>query len=87
MEYMTKGELRTVELVGGRDRVRTCDPLLAKQVLSQLSYTPTTSLLYITNYGSALRWFERCSLRNRAFGLGLKVGVDVGDDPRAVQLR
>jgi hypothetical protein len=26
---------------GGRDRVRTCDPLLAKQVLSQLSYTPT----------------------------------------------
>ena len=27
---------------GGRDRVRTCDPLLAKQVLSQLSYTPTT---------------------------------------------
>ena len=29
------------EEVGGRDRVRTCDPLLAKQVLSQLSYTPT----------------------------------------------
>jgi hypothetical protein len=25
---------------GGRDRVRTGDPLLAKQVLSQLSYTP-----------------------------------------------
>ena len=30
-----------LEDVGGRDRVRTCDPLLAKQVLSQLSYTPT----------------------------------------------
>ena len=30
------------EKVGGRDRVRTCDPLLAKQVLSQLSYTPTS---------------------------------------------
>jgi hypothetical protein len=28
---------------GGRDRVRTCDPLLAKQVLSQLSYTPTAA--------------------------------------------
>jgi hypothetical protein len=28
------------EKFGGRDRVRTCDPLLAKQVLSQLSYTP-----------------------------------------------
>jgi hypothetical protein len=26
---------------GGRDRDRTGDPLLAKQVLSQLSYTPT----------------------------------------------
>jgi hypothetical protein len=30
-----------IEKIGGRDRVRTCDPLLAKQVLSQLSYTPT----------------------------------------------
>jgi hypothetical protein len=27
--------------VGGRGRDRTGDPLLAKQVLSQLSYTPT----------------------------------------------
>ena len=26
---------------GGGDRVRTDDPLLAKQVLSQLSYTPS----------------------------------------------
>ena len=32
---------RFLESFGGRDRVRTCDPLLAKQVLSQLSYTPT----------------------------------------------
>ena len=30
-------------IFGGRDRVRTCDPLLAKQVLSQLSYTPTVA--------------------------------------------
>ena len=29
---------------GGADRVRTDDPLLAKQVLSQLSYTPSTVL-------------------------------------------
>jgi hypothetical protein len=29
-----------IEKVGGRDRDRTGDPLLAKQVLSQLSYTP-----------------------------------------------
>ena len=30
----------TVKRIGGRDRDRTGDPLLAKQVLSQLSYTP-----------------------------------------------
>ncbi len=30
---------------GGRDRARTGDPLLAKQVLSQLSYTPTPGTL------------------------------------------
>ena len=29
--------------VGGADRVRTDDPLLAKQVLSQLSYSPIGS--------------------------------------------
>ena len=27
--------------IGGAERDRTADPLLAKQVLSQLSYTPT----------------------------------------------
>ena len=31
--------------VGGRDRDRTGDPLLAKQVLSQLSYTPAVEML------------------------------------------
>ena len=30
--------------IGGRGRDRTGDPLLAKQVLSQLSYTPTLTL-------------------------------------------
>ena len=30
---------------GGGDRTRTDDPLLAKQVLSQLSYTPGTGEL------------------------------------------
>ena len=32
------------EEVGGADRDRTDDPLLAKQVLSQLSYSPIGSL-------------------------------------------
>ena len=39
---------------GGRDRVRTCDPLLAKQVLSQLSYTPTVEATFILKHFRAL---------------------------------
>ena len=31
-------------MFGGRGRDRTGDPLLAKQMLSQLSYTPTTTI-------------------------------------------
>ena len=38
------------EKVGGRDRVRTCDPLLAKQVLSQLSYTPTCNHMIVMDF-------------------------------------
>jgi hypothetical protein len=34
-------ELLPHAMVGGADRDRTDDPLLAKQVLSQLSYSPT----------------------------------------------
>jgi hypothetical protein len=35
-----KESMRVKEKVGGRDRVRTCDLMLAKHALSQLSYTP-----------------------------------------------
>ncbi len=45
---LSKGRINQVidlragaQMVGGRGRDRTGDPLLAKQVLSQLSYTPT----------------------------------------------
>ena len=31
----------------GDGEIRTLDPLLARQVLSQLSYTPTVSLLWM----------------------------------------
>jgi hypothetical protein len=41
--------------VGGRDRDRTGDPLLAKQVLSQLSYTPTVEVTLILKYFRPLR--------------------------------
>ncbi len=37
-------------MVGGRDRDRTGDPLLAKQVLSQLSYTPTVGVPFILKH-------------------------------------
>ena len=35
---------------GGRERVRTADPPLAKQVLSQLSYTPTVGFTFILKH-------------------------------------
>jgi hypothetical protein len=38
------------EDVGGRDRDRTGDPLLAKQVLSQLSYTPTHNAMILMDF-------------------------------------
>src|SRR5207302_4967619 len=38
------------ERFGGRDRDRTGDPLLAKQVLSQLSYTPTREAVLILKH-------------------------------------
>ena len=45
---------------GGRDRDRTGDPLLAKQVLSQLSYTPTVGTTYILKH---FRGFQNPFLR------------------------
>ena len=39
-----------VQKVGGDERNRTADPLLARQVLSQLSYTPTYQVTpFMTN--------------------------------------
>ena len=39
-----------MKLVGGRGRDRTGDPLLAKQVLSQLSYTPAEGVPFILKH-------------------------------------
>jgi hypothetical protein len=38
------------QIDGGRDRDRTGDPLLAKQVLSQLSYTPTYNVMILMDF-------------------------------------
>ena len=42
--FSFQGAVPTVKSVGGDNRDRTDDPLLAKQVLSQLSYTPIFNL-------------------------------------------
>ena len=36
-----------VSLFGGNNRARTCDPLLVRQMLSQLSYAPVSVIYYI----------------------------------------
>ena len=41
---------------GGDNRDRTDDPLLAKQVLSQLSYTPTVSRFGVNSIFTCLRF-------------------------------
>ena len=56
----TANSIKTKEKDGGRDRDRTGDPLLAKQVLSQLSYTPTVGTTYILKH---FRKFQNPFLR------------------------
>ncbi len=45
---------------GGDNRARTCDPLLVRQVLSQLSYTPISDIHYITSFLFVKNNFEQC---------------------------
>ncbi len=52
--------IKAKEKYGGRDRDRTGDPLLAKQVLSQLSYTPTVGTTHILKH---FRRFQNPFLR------------------------
>jgi hypothetical protein len=55
------------EKVGGRGRDRTGDPLLAKQVLSQLSYTPTIeTTLSLKHFPQRRYWAaDGCWLKSR----------------------
>jgi hypothetical protein len=46
-------------MVGGREGIRTPDPLLAKQVLSQLSYTPTIGALFDSKAFAAVRKLKK----------------------------
>ena len=45
--------------MSGDGEIRTLDPLLARQVLSQLSYTPTDA---ISVYRSGLKWTRTTDL-------------------------
>ena len=56
---MMSDELQALSLPGGDDGIRTHDPLLAGQVLSQLSYTPVflypSSWLVMSVFQSSLK--------------------------------
>ena len=45
-----------VQKIGGDERNRTADPLLARQVLSQLSYAPTFLLLSAKTLFGGPKW-------------------------------
>ena len=49
---------------GGDEGVRTPDPLRARQVLSQLSYTPIDKGSIFHLFESLLRFFPQASLQN-----------------------
>ena len=49
---------------GGNNRARTCDPLLVRQVLSQLSYAPLRRLNYNTLFYTACQEEFLFFLRN-----------------------
>ena len=46
-----KDTIRYPFYFGGNNRARTCDPLLVRQMLSQLSYAPVSDIDYITSCG------------------------------------
>ena len=70
--------------IGGREEIRTPDPLLAKQVLSQLSYTPSEETLLILKHFPIFcsPLFVVFGL-NRAFTVHLFVPLHLLDHDRA----
>ena len=44
---------RAIYEIGGNNRARTCDPLLVRQMLSQLSYAPKLATPHRLNVSSA----------------------------------
>ena len=54
-----KVQIHQISLMSGDGEIRTLDPLLARQVLSQLSYTPTD---FKIRYTSGLKWTRTTDL-------------------------
>ena len=72
------------QCAGGDERIRTADPLLAKQVLSQLSYIPWgTRCVLLATFGKNVSL--RVRIRKSAGGASdlesLKSGKDIKDKP------
>ena len=67
-ESLKRVGIRFSQTCGGDKRDRTADPLLAKQVLSQLSYTPVSyTHLDVYKRQSQMEWVQRCNnIHNRA---------------------
>ena len=53
--------MRFIKISGGDEESRTPDPLLARQVLSQLSYTPTYGFHILKECGG-LKWTRTTDL-------------------------
>jgi hypothetical protein len=68
---------------GGAERVRTVDPLLAKQVLSQLSYSPgplvhRSSTPHESPYGARVRRVNVIRLTDATEGMRRRRRTDIG---------
>ena len=56
--FKVQSDNSLLELSNGDKEIRTPDPLLARQVLSQLSYTPIFNLNKINDYSNEIWWAE-----------------------------
>ena len=76
--------LCNLSITGGDMRDRTADPLLAKQVLSQLSYTPISSFLKVLFRTLKIKQRFK-SFRNSDLGFRnlFQITLEKGGDPAA----
>ena len=61
--YYLYQTIELIKILGGGERDRTDDPLLAKQVLSQLSYTPFSWWVWV-DLNHRPHAYQACALTN-----------------------